>query len=800
MTTQDSSTPQAPSWSQFSPGAQALLVLVMAAGIGVALLTMLQLSSGSFESDTLMWVLLAFITGSLTLRLPFVRASLSMDTLFVLALLLTGDMSVAVIVSGLTMMVGELRSSDSEGRLWYTLPFNFATGVLSAAAAAAVLGHEASADLEAGLVVQVLACAMSYFVVNIALVSLAVRLTRGVPMVKVLQKLVFTGPAFLGAGSIAGLAVWALNFAPTLVLLTTPLAVLLYATVHKHKAHAEAVESHAAEVERLYLPTVAAIAAAIEARDAADGGHHVRVQRLSLALAEEMGLRDAKTLRAVRFGALLHDLGRLAISDAVLLKEGDLTPGERKQLELHPVLGAELIRHIPFDAPVAESIRYHHERWDGQGYPERLKGEEIPLPARLIAVAEAYDSMVSPSISRKGRCSDEVVAVIMEERGRQFAPDVADALVGALRRLKGQVVSSRASTALKLIASGALSQGLELNLSAELRHASSFQDMLEIAARTSARSLPVSCWLLIGDERGQGGDVRSLAMAGDDEMLEALMHEVFSGRAPGVDEAIQWWQLADGEQGVILRLQCQSQALEPALVLRFAEGQGGALWTDALSQALTGPISAAVERIHQSALGERLALTDVLTQLGNRLALERALEGVADEGVPLGVLLLDLNNFKGINDHFGHDVGDDALKMVGIALRNFDKCHRTTSFRCGGDEFVILTRSPQQCFMLRKKVRARIGELRLEVSAQELLPLGTSVGVGTAHTILEGHEALFKAADEDMFRDKANNPKRLPRGAKPQTLKRDSPLLAVSKAFKSMTTLDCFPKRQTTSA
>ena len=221
MSTQTSSNPQATSWSEFRPSVQLPLALVILSGLGVAALTLQQLPSASFESDTLMWALLAFITGSFTLKLPFVRASLSMDTLFVFALLLTGEMSVAVIVSGLTMMVGELRSNNAEQRLWYTLPFNFATGVLAAAAAATVLNLGLPADQEMGLVTKVLACTIPYFMVNIALVSVAVKLTRGAPFFKVLQSLFFTCPAFLGAGSIAGLAIWMLNHAPALVLLTT---------------------------------------------------------------------------------------------------------------------------------------------------------------------------------------------------------------------------------------------------------------------------------------------------------------------------------------------------------------------------------------------------------------------------------------------------------------------------------------------------------------------------------------------------------------------------------------------------
>ncbi|MBH22862.1 MAG: hypothetical protein CMH57_00110 [Myxococcales bacterium] len=743
------------------------------AGAGVvAALYVARLSSAPLSAATLMFVVLALVTGSIAIRLPLVRASLSMDTLFVFALLLLGAEEAAVLVSGLSMSVGELRSGDG-GRPGYVLPFNFATGVLSAAAAANAMALVPR--VEGALVWGVIAMALAYFAVNAFLVAAAMSQTRGghVPLRAAMGAVAFTAPAFLGAGCVAGVTVWAVEVSPILGLLVVPLAVLLYATILAHRERLEAAQEHVDEIERLYLPTVAAIAAAIEARDAADGGHHARVQELSLALAEELGLSDASTLRAVRFGALLHDLGRIAISDAVLLKEGELTACERRQLEMHPVLGAELIRHIPFDAPVADAIRYHHERWDGRGYPEGLSGDGIPLPARLIAVAEVYDTVTRSRLARRTMTAEEALVEIQREAGRQFDPQVVAALQGALRRIRHDATpAQRPCSAIKAIASGALSQGLELRMSKALEPTASLAQVLEVAARESAGVLPITAWALLVTTPGE--PQRAVATLGDVPLQEPSPDYPLDRAALDVGG---WWSLLahpEGQPSLTLPLPTRAPGCWE-LALCLSGEPGGELLTSALSQALLHPLTAAINRISEMEAGERLALCDPLTGVGNRLAMERALKRLGATDEPLGLILLDLNNFKGINDHFGHDIGDEALRRVGAALRDIACDSSVEAFRPGGDEFVLLAPVQRRVLeLLCVRVRREIAKVELEVTPGELLPMGTSLGRAWSAAPPRDTAALFKAADQDMFADKRANPDRLPRGARPETRRRPS--------------------------
>jgi putative nucleotidyltransferase with HDIG domain len=179
------------------------------------------------------------------------------------------------------------------------------------------------------------------------------------------------------------------------------------------------------------------LSATVDARDAYTAGHSRRVQQLSLAIGRELGLSQAE-LDLLGHAALFHDIGKLAIPDAILLKPGDLTSDEWSLMQRHADEGARIIDRLGFLQDAVPAIRHHHERFDGQGYPDRLTGEEIPLGARIIHVADALDSMLTTRIYRAARPMEEAVVELREGAGSQFCPRC----VGALERLvEGDVLA-----------------------------------------------------------------------------------------------------------------------------------------------------------------------------------------------------------------------------------------------------------------------------------------------------------------------------------------------------------------------
>ncbi|HEV3470421.1 MAG TPA: HD domain-containing phosphohydrolase [Pyrinomonadaceae bacterium] len=195
----------------------------------------------------------------------------------------------------------------------------------------------------------------------------------------------------------------------------------------------EMVEQRTSELDRTlrsledaYRTTLRALTAALEARDSETHGHSERVVNFSLRLGREMGL-DAEQLRSLEFGSLLHDIGKIGVPDAILRKPAALTEAEWMKMREHPLHGQKILRGIEFLEGAARVVAQHHEKWDGTGYPLGLRGEEIDLNARIFAVADAFDAMISDRVYRRGRSYEEAARELEAYAGRQFDPAVVAA-------------------------------------------------------------------------------------------------------------------------------------------------------------------------------------------------------------------------------------------------------------------------------------------------------------------------------------------------------------------------------------
>jgi HD-GYP domain-containing protein (c-di-GMP phosphodiesterase class II) len=184
--------------------------------------------------------------------------------------------------------------------------------------------------------------------------------------------------------------------------------------------------SRSQELRRSYRNTVRALANAVEARDAYTGKHAERVTAFGLELARALGLPDEGWAQ-MEFGFLLHDIGKVAVPDAILFKTSRLTDEEYALITLHPTVGAEILRDVDFLGEGKLVVRHHHERWDGTGYPDGLAGDQIPVAARVFAVADALDALTTDRPYRPASSFADARAEIRRSAGSQFDPDVVSA-------------------------------------------------------------------------------------------------------------------------------------------------------------------------------------------------------------------------------------------------------------------------------------------------------------------------------------------------------------------------------------
>jgi putative two-component system response regulator len=180
------------------------------------------------------------------------------------------------------------------------------------------------------------------------------------------------------------------------------------------------------QLEQAYESSLIMLANAIELRDHYTRGHVERVRNHALAIARQLGWTDARQSH-LAYGSILHDIGKIHILESVLSKPGPLDAAEWEEMKKHPIIGAEMVKNISYLIPALPIIRHHHERWDGLGYPDGLSGNEIPLAARIVAVADSLDAMITSRTYRKALTPDEAYEEIARCSGTHFDPEVVRA-------------------------------------------------------------------------------------------------------------------------------------------------------------------------------------------------------------------------------------------------------------------------------------------------------------------------------------------------------------------------------------
>src|ERR1041384_2668897 len=226
----------------------------------------------------------------------------------------------------------------------------------------------------------------------------------------------------------AAILIWILTCA-VLGLLISALVYLLYRFNERRieeVVHAEAERrQHAEEMATIHMNTIESLAIAIDAKDQTTHGHVRRTQIYAKQMGTLLNVSE-KELSALHAGALLHDIGKLAVPEYILNKPGKLTEAEFAKMKIHPTVGGDILKRVNFPYPVEDIVRYHHEKWDGSGYPKGLKGEAIPLVARIISVVDFYDATRCDRPYRKGMKREESLAWLRSMVGSAFDPKVVE--------------------------------------------------------------------------------------------------------------------------------------------------------------------------------------------------------------------------------------------------------------------------------------------------------------------------------------------------------------------------------------
>lgn len=521
---------------------------------------------------------------------------------------------------------------------------------------------------------------------------------------------------YIGCSSAAALMV-ALSHLPLpqVLLIVLPLLLLAGRALRDQRRAMDVRREQNNQFTGLQMGVLQVLGQALEAREGRGEIHFERLGRYAHGLGQAMGLEGLQ-LMAVETGALLHDVGKLAVPDYILAKPGRLTPEEFDLLKKHPVVGAEIISKANLPYPVAPLVYAHQENWDGSGYPDGIKGAEIPAGARILRVLDALNALTADRSYSRGLSLREAVAEIAKGSGTAFDPQVVEILVAnykvweksvrptSAKRLSAACAQDHSitrviaearqeektlSSLVSLFKASLDLEGTLLRLGRELSTVIPHETM--VLYRLKGESLQT--WHVCGENfrlfqnvdiplgRGLSGLVARTGRGLADGLAAAdLQFTAGHGSECRLKSMISVPLSADHTTAGVLSLYSENEHYFTADHLRLLA---------ALAPSLTSWLQ--TSSLYMQA--ENRASTDALTGLPNNASLFSHLQNevarAARGHLPLSVVVCDLDGFKGVNDRFGHLTGNELLKAIAVGLRS--KC-REYDFvaRMGGDEFVLI--------------------------------------------------------------------------------------------------------------
>lgn len=575
-------------------------------------------------------------------------------------------------------------------------------------------------------------------------------------------------------------------------LFSLPIILLPFIAYRIYFRRIEEKTQEAVEASRLYMSAIEALSNAIEAREQITPGHVRRVQIYAVELARAVNL-PSDEVKALELAALLHGIGKLAVPDYILNKPSQLSASEKERVQLHPLIGAEIVESVNFPYPVTTAVRYYNEAWDGYGYPDGLRGEEIPITARILGIADAYDTMREERPFRAACTREDARRMLLAGAGTRFDPGLVSIFLRHLAQFEGKITAAGLPLdgATVIVTESGTRMSLVPHYLEQIRQTNREVFALYELARLSSASLSMDDLLPFLCKKVQElVPCETCVIYLYDKLREKAKAEYAVGknaaflrdREVAVGEGVIGFVLKNGKRvGSVnptldftgdYTIIAQEYSTMAVLPLQTGEYLVGALAVYSeklhgydeehlrLLEATSHVAAEAIARTIQHAESENRAMTDPLTGLPNarslQIQLEKEVSRSKRSGRPFQFIMFDLDNFKQVNDTFGHRVGDVMLceiaKILRGQLRDYDFLARYA-----GDEFVAIVPelSDERVQELCERIERVVTNFALPVDGKRVARVGISVGAAAYPQHGESLDQIMVAADQNMYLVKA---------------------------------------------
>jgi diguanylate cyclase (GGDEF)-like protein/putative nucleotidyltransferase with HDIG domain len=794
------------SWRGLPIGAKAFVGLVIAAGMASLMQAAIHQSSKNI-AEFICYLGIAILASRLRVVLPGITGTMSVNFLFILVGIAELSYAEALTLGAVSMLAQSLYPARPTA---IQLAFNVCAGAVSTALAYLVYHNPLANEYIVSRPLILCLAASTYFIVNAGSIAAVISFSEGKPLQQILVDCYFWSfPYYLLGAGIAGVIGWFnRRFNWETSLLFVPAIYVIYRSYRLYLGKLEDEKRHVEEIADLHLRTIEALALAIEAKDQTTHDHLQRVRIYAIEVAKELGMTGTE-LEALHAASLLHDIGKLAVPEHIIAKPGRLTPEEFEKMKIHTIVGAEILERVRFPYPVVPIVRAHHEKWDGSGYPYGLKGEEIPIGARILSAVDYLDALASDRQYRRAMPLDEVMKRLVGESGKSFDPKVVEVLKRRYRTLENLALAQAAGggnlalpTELKITRGQEPAAGYEnASVSDAPGREATFLSSIA-AARQEAQSLfelsqDLGASLSLGETLSVFSvklkpmvpyDAIAIYILRDDVLMPEYVngdnYRLFSSLRIPLGDGLSGWvaqnkkPIVNGNPSVepgYLNDPDKFSTLRSALALPL-EGVGGVIGVLALYRAerdafttdhlrillaVSGKMALAIENALKFQQAESSATTDYLTGLPNArslfLQLDRELARCKRDKESLTLMVCDMNGFKKINDRFGHLEGNRVLRLFAQALK--DSCREYDYVaRMGGDEFVVIAPGLAADAAAKKveQLRPLARQAGFDVCGEEILSL--SVGLAVSPDDGNDAEQLLAQADRRMYMEKQKQP------------------------------------------
>jgi diguanylate cyclase (GGDEF)-like protein/putative nucleotidyltransferase with HDIG domain len=793
---------------------RALVFIVLTATAGAAVLGSACLH---WHSNDLLkfgcYLLIAVLSSTMKVELPGLESTMSVTFLFILLGVFELSLAETLTLGCAAALVQSLWKTKNRPEAVKVI-FNVFSVTCNGIWLTYITYHSLAPVLKNSMALLVLVAGSTYFLSNTVPVSAVIALCAKKSMAKIWKETYFWGlPYNLAGAGVAGVISFANHsIGWQYALLFTPIMYVIYSSYQlylgqleeqKMRVQVEELQvlmekHHVEEVYDLHLRTIEGLALAIDAKDHTTYQHLDRVRTYAIEVGKELGL-TAEEMDALHAAALLHDIGKLAVPDHIINKPGRLTPEEFEKMKIHPIVGADILDRVSFPYPVAPIVRAHHEKWNGSGYPDGLKGEEIPIGARILAAVDCLDALASDRQYRKALPLDEAMKVVAQEAGLSYDPKVVEILQRRYVELERDAIRGlgegkkdslhfnykvergkqpgtgfefnprRASHAdfLSSIASARQEAHTLFELSQDLGNSLSLDETLSLVAMRLRKLVPYDSIVAFIPK---GDLLLPEFVSGDNfRLLSSLRIPVGTGLCGWV--ARNSIPIVNGNPAVepgFAGNAAKTTELRSALavplegvtglvgVLALYQSEPDAFTSDHLRilQVITSKVALFIENALKYRQAESSATIDFLTGMANARALslhlEQELARCEREHSTFAVMVGDLNGFKLVNDRHGHLAGDNVLKLFAKMMREVCREYDFVA-RMGGDEFAIVAPSMTLASANERTIllSALAKESGRKICEKDLLSL--SLGVAFYPQDGTSAEQLLAEADRKMY-------------------------------------------------